>query len=179
MNVTKTITVARPRSEVYAFWRDFENLPRFMHNLESVENTGGNRTHWVARGIAGNDREWDAELLEDRPNERIAWRTIGDDEHIRHAGVVSFLPAGDGLTDVQVDLTYDAPGGKIGEAIAGLFGQEPGQQIEEDLERFKRVLETGDVERAYPHASELDDRGTLRQQPVEPVGREFDPDSRI
>lgn len=179
MNVTKTITVARPRSEVYAFWRDFQNLPRFMHNLESVENIGSKRSHWVAKGIAGADREWDAELIDDLPNERIAWRTVGDDDHIRHAGAVSFQPLGGGVTEVQVDLTYDAPGGKLGAAIAKLFGEEPGQQIEEDLEQFKQVLETGDVERAYPHASELGDRGIRHQEPVEPVGREFDPDSRI
>jgi len=173
MNVTKSITVDRPSSEVYAFWRDFENLPRFMSNLERVENIGANQSHWCAKGIAGTEREWDAELVEDRPDERISWRTVGDDEHIRHAGVVSFTPIGESSTQVRVDLTYDAPGGKLGEAIAKLFGEEPGQQIEEDLERFKRVLETGDAEREYPRASELADRGFRTQEPVEPVGREI------
>lgn len=181
MHVTKSITVARPRSEVYAFWRDFENLPRFMHHLESVENLGGGRSHWRARGIAGNDREWNAELVEDRPNERISWRTIGteDDEDIRHAGTVSFSSVGDSATQVRVDLEYDPPAGALGATIARLFGEEPGQQIEQDLERFKRVLETGDVERPYERASEIGDAGVRRQEPVEPVNREVDPGRRI
>jgi uncharacterized membrane protein len=173
MHVTKAITVARPRNEVYTFWRDFENLPRFMHHLESVVNTGAGRSHWVAKSIAGRNVVWDAELVEDRLNERIAWRTIGADDDVRHAGAVSFLPTGGDATDVQVDLTYDAPGGKLGATIAKLFGEEPGQQIAEDLVRFKRVLETGDVERpiARPDVSDISRRV---QEPVEPVGREFD-----
>ena len=177
MHVTKNITVARPRTEVYAFWRDFENLPRFMHHLESVVSTGGGRSHWVAKSIAGREIEWDAELVEDRPNERIAWRTSGADDDVRHAGAVSFLPVGDAATDVQVDLTYDAPGGKLGATIAKLFGEEPGQQIAEDLVRFKNVLETGDVERPYQR-SDAADLGIRRQEPVEPVGREALPEAR-
>lgn len=179
MNVTKSITVARPRSEVYSFWREFENLPRFMHNLEAVENLGGGRSHWTAKGIAGTEREWDAELVEDKPSERITWRTIGDDDHIRHTGTVSFLAVGDSATEVRVDLDYDPPGGKLGESIARLFGEEPGQQIEEDLERFKRVLETGDVERPYHRTSDVGDRGIRTQEPVEPVNRETDRDARF
>lgn len=179
MNVTKSITVNRPRSEVYAFWRDFENLPRFMENLEYVENLGAGRSHWCAKGIAGSDREWDAELVEDRPNERISWRTIGTDEKIQHAGVVSFLPLGETATEVQVDLTYDAPGGKLGAAIAKLFGEEPGQQIEQDLERFRNVLETGDVERSVDRGVDVGDVSARRMQPGEPMSREFDRDTRL
>jgi uncharacterized membrane protein len=179
MNATKSITVARPRSEVYAFWRDFENLPRFMQHLESVENMGGGRSHWVAKGIAGNDREWDAELVEDHPNERISWRTVGADDDVTHGGTVSFLSVGDSATEVRVELEYDAPGGKLGATIARLFGEEPGQQIEEDLERFKQVLETGDFERPWQRASGIADVGIRRQEPVEPVNRETDPDARF
>jgi len=172
MHVTKAITVARPRSEVYAFWRDFENLPRFMQHLESVVNTGGGRSHWVAKSIAGREVEWDAELVEDKLNERISWRTIGDDGAVRHAGTISFLPAGGDATDVEVDLTYEAPGGKLGATIARMFGEEPGQHIAEDLQRFKRVLETEDSERAMARP-ELADVGRRVQEPVKPVGREF------
>ena len=179
MNVTKSITVARPRNEVYAFWRDFENLPRFMQNVESVENLGGGRSHWCAKGIAGTDREWDAELVEDRPNERISWRTIHSPDHLRHAGTVSFLSAGDSATEVRVDIEYDPPGGALGASIAKLFGEEPGQQIAEDLERFKRVLETGDVERPAQRAGGLADISVRTQEPVEPVNREQEPRSRI
>ena len=171
MHVTKNITVARPPTEVYAFWHDFENLPRFMSHLESVVKTGGGHSHWVAKSLAGRDVEWDAEVVEDRPNERIAWRTIGADDDVRHAGAVSFLPVGDEATDVQVDLTYDAPGGKLGAAIAKLFGEEPGQQIADDLQRFKRVVETGNVEGHYQRPDSAD-VGIRLQEPVEPVGRE-------
>lgn len=177
MHVTKAITVARPRSEVYRFWRDFENLPRFMRNLESVANTGGGRSHWVAKSIGGRAVEWDAELVEDRLNERIAWRTAGAGDDVRHVGAVSFLPVGDGATDVQVDLTYDAPGGKLGATIAKLFGEEPGQQITEDLRRFKRVLEMSDVEKTAPHPA-LADGAFPNREPVAPIGREFDTDIR-
>lgn len=175
MRATKSITVARPRNEVYAFWRDFENLPRFMHNLESVENLGGGRSHWCAKGIAGTEREWDAELVEDRPNERISWRTIHSDDHLRHAGTVSFLSIGDSATEVRVDVDYDAPGGVFGESIAKLFGEEPGQQIEEDLERFKRVLENGDTEQPIQRTAGTADATIRTQEPVEPVNREQDP----
>jgi len=148
MHVSKFIVIARPRHEVYAFWRDFENLPRFMHQLESVTNIDGTRmTHWVAKPAAGQRVEWDAELVEDRPNERLAWRTAGADDDVRHAGAVTFLPHGSRVTEVEVAVTYNAPGGIASEIIARLFGHEPGHQIEEDLERFKRVLESSDVER--------------------------------
>lgn len=175
MNVMKSITVARPRSEVYAFWRDFENLPRFMHHLASVENLGGGRSHWIVKNLAGRDVEWDAEVVEDRRNERISWRTIGADDDVRHAGSVSFHSLGDGTTEVQVDLTYDALGGQLGVIVARLFGEEPGQQIAEDLERFKRILEQGEVEKTPPRIDGADLSGRS-QQPVEPMGREFSPD---
>jgi uncharacterized membrane protein len=179
MLATKSISVARPRSEVYAFWRDFENLPRFMHNLESVENLGGGRSHWVSKGVAGTDREWDAELVEDRPNERISWRTVGDDNTARHAGTVSFLSIGDSATEVRVQIEYDPPAGALGASIAKLFGDEPGQQIEQDLERFKRVLETGDAEVSYRRSEGIADVSSRTQEPVEPKNREIDPDLRF
>jgi len=80
MHVTKTITINRPIDEVYTFWRDFENLPRFMYHLEIVETTGSNRSHWVAKAPAGKSVEWDAEVTEDRPGELIAWRSVGNDD---------------------------------------------------------------------------------------------------
>jgi uncharacterized membrane protein len=147
MNVTRTITIARPPEDVYAYWRNFENLPRFMHNLESVRVTGDTRSHWVVNGPAGKDVEWDAEIVQDRPNELISWRSTGPDDDVHHSGTVSFLPGVTGRsTEVRVELVYDPPGGKIGASIAKLFGDEPGKQIEEDLERFRDVLEGGEVE---------------------------------
>lgn len=147
MNVTRTITIARPPEDVYAFWRNFENLPRFMQNLESVRVTDDTRSHWVVNGPVGKDVEWDAEIVQDRPNELISWRTTGPDDDVRHSGTVSFQPAASSRsTEVRVELVYDPPGGKVGATVAKLFGDEPGQQIEEDLERFRNVLEGGDVE---------------------------------
>jgi uncharacterized membrane protein len=177
MNVTKSITVARPRGEVYAYWRDFENLPRFMRNLTSVENIGGGRSHWVVKSIAAREVEWDAEIVEDKRNERISWRTVGAEDDIRHAGSVSFNQAGEAVTEVRVDLMYDAPGGKIGATVARLFGDEPGQQIEQDLERFKRVLETGDVEVVHPRTDAADIRVADDRGEAEPMPREYRPDS--
>lgn len=146
MEVTRAITVGRSPGEVYAFWRDFENLPLFMYHLQFVEDSGGGRSHWVAKGPAGRNVEWDAEIVEDLPAERIAWRTVGRDDDIEHSGSVSFIPAaGNRGTEVQVQLMYDPPGGKFGVTLARLFGEEPGQQIEDDLRRFKQMVELGDV----------------------------------
>lgn len=148
MDVTRAITVGRPRNEVYAFWRDFGNFPRFMYHLEFVENLGGGRSHWVAKAPAGRTVEWDAEIVEDVPDDRISWRTI-DQTEIAHNGTVFFVEAPGGRgTEVHVSLSYDPPGGKFGAAIARLFGEEPGLQIADDLRRFKQVMETGEVVRS-------------------------------
>src|SRR5512133_1212058 len=108
MHVTKTITINRPIDEVYAFWRDFENLPRFMYHLEHVETTSDRRSHWVAKAPAGKAVEWDAEIIDDRPNELISWKSVGADDDVRNSGTVRFTEApGDRGTEVRVDLQYD------------------------------------------------------------------------
>ncbi|MDF1502420.1 SRPBCC family protein [Roseisolibacter sp. H3M3-2] len=151
MRVRKSVTVNRPADEVYAFWRNLENLPRFMKHLESVQVTGGGRSHWKANAPAGTSVEWDAETTEDRPNERIAWRSV-DGADVPNAGVVRFVPAAGGRgTEIHVDLRYDPPAGKLGALVAKLFGDEPGQQVDGDLRRFKQVLEVGEV--LYSEAS--------------------------
>jgi uncharacterized membrane protein len=151
MDVTRAITVGRPREAVYAFWRDFKNLPRFMRYLEIVDDLGSGRSHWVAKAPVGRKVEWDAEIVEDVPGERIAWHTVGQRDDITHNGSVSFrsAPGGRG-TEVHVRLSYDPPGGKIGAMLAKMFGEEPGQQIADDLRRFKQVLETGEGVRLEP-----------------------------
>lgn len=151
MDVTRAITVGRPREAVYAFWRDFKNLPRFMRYVEYVADLGSGRSHWVAKAPAGRKVEWDAEIVEDVPGEHIAWHTVGQQDDIAHNGSVSFrtAPGGRG-TEVHVRLSYDPHGGKIGAMIAKMFGAEPGQQIADDLRRFKQVLEIGDVVRLEP-----------------------------
>jgi uncharacterized membrane protein len=143
--VKETITVRRPPEEVYRFWRDLENLPRFMRHLEAVQVTGERRSHWKAEAPAGRTVEWDAEIVEDRPNELIAWRSL-EGADVRNSGRVRFRPAPGGQgTEVQVELRYDPPGGTPGKTVATLFGKEPGQEVHGDLRRLKQVLEAGEV----------------------------------
>jgi uncharacterized membrane protein len=143
--VEKSVTINRSPEELFNFWRNFENLPRFMNHLESVKVMGGNRSHWVAKAPAGTTVEWDAEVYNEKPNELIAWRTL-EGADVDSAGSVRFeaVPNGRG-TMVRVALKYDPPGGAIGAAIAKLFGENPEQQIDEDLRRFKQLMETGEV----------------------------------
>src|SRR5688500_4745294 len=131
----------QPRERLYEFWRDFENLPRFMQHLELVEDLGGGRSHWVAKAPMGRTVEWDAEILQDVPNELIAWRSLpGSDVH--NSGVVRFRDAPDDRgTEISVEIQYDMPGGSLGVALATLFGEDPGQQLDDDLRRFKQVVE--------------------------------------
>ena len=145
IHVRKSITVNRPADEVYGFWRNFENLPRFMDHLQSVQVTGDGRSHWKAKAPAGTSVAWDAETIEDRPNELIAWRSVAGAD-VPNAGGVRFVPAPGGRgTEVHVDLRYEPPAGKVGQLVAKLFGEEPSQQVAGDLRRFKQVLEIGEV----------------------------------
>jgi uncharacterized membrane protein len=144
VHVEKSIIIKKSPKELYSFWRDFENLPRFMDHLESVNSVGFNRWHWVAKGPVGMRPEWDAEIYNERPNELIAWRSLAGT--VTNAGSVRFEPApGERGTQVKVVLNYNAPGGKVSALLAKLFGQEPGQMIEEDLRRLKQILETGEI----------------------------------
>lgn len=148
--VGRTVTIDRPRSELYAFWRDFENLPRFMENIERIDVLGPDRTHWVVKAPAGNRVEWDSVLTEDRPNERIAWSTT-EDSSIRHSGSIEFRDAHGGRgTEVVATIVYDPPGGAIGKALAKLFQREPKIQARRDLRRFKQLMETGEIACAEP-----------------------------
>jgi len=145
VTVRRTVAINRPVEEVYAFWRDFENLPRFMRHLESVTCDGAQRSHWVARAPAGRRVTWDAEVTEERANELIAWRSL-EDSDVRNSGTIVFErgAAGRGTT-VRVALTYAPPGGKFAAVIAKLFGEEPGQQVTDDLRRLKQLMEAGEV----------------------------------
>lgn len=143
-----SITVNRPAEEVYRYWKDFQNLPTFMFHLESVQPKGEDRYHWVAKAPMGQTVEWDAEVIEDVPNEMIAWQST-EDADVPNSGSVKFVPApGDRGTEVIVELDYQLPGGAIGDTVAKLFGEEPQQQIKDDLRRFKQVVETGEVVRS-------------------------------
>jgi uncharacterized membrane protein len=147
LHVKKSVTINRPRAEIYQFWRRLENLPRFMVHLESVTSGSGRRSHWVAAAPFGRV-EWDAEIISDVPNEMIAWRSLQGSD-VANEGSVRFAAApGDRGTEVRVEFLYEAPAGKLGAAIAKLFGEEPQQQLTDDLRRLKQVLETGEVVRS-------------------------------
>ncbi|MBK5260302.1 MAG: DUF2892 domain-containing protein [Thermoanaerobaculia bacterium] len=145
IRVEKSMTIDASAADLYTFWRDFENLPRFMKNLESVKVTGGNRSHWIAKGPLGSNAEWDAEIINEIPNELIGWRSL-EGSDINNAGSVHFTPATGGRgTVVKVVLRYDPPGGVAGAAISRLLGEDPEYQVQEDLRRFKRIIETGEL----------------------------------
>jgi len=145
LEMRQSTTVNRPAEELYRFWHDFENLPRFMSHLQSVQVTGDRRSHWKAKAPAGTTVEWDAEITEDRPNERIAWRSL-EGADVDNSGSVQFVPAPGGRgTEVHVELSYDPPGGPLGAWVAKLFGEAPDQQVFDDLRHFKQVMETGEV----------------------------------
>ncbi|MFI5256382.1 MAG: SRPBCC family protein [Gemmatimonadales bacterium] len=143
--VERAVTVARPRSELYAFWRDFTNLPQFMEHLDAVRVDSPTHSHWTAKAPAGTQVEWDAEIVNDVPDSIIAWKSLGDPD-VANAGAVNFsdAPAGRG-TIVKVTLDYEPPGGKIGAVLARLFGEDPDRQVREDLRKFKQLMETGEV----------------------------------
>lgn len=145
VRIERVTTINKPVHEVYQFWRRFENFPRFMRHLESVEKLDERRSRWRATAPAGQTVEWEAELLEDRPDEWIAWQSV-EGSQIQNSGSVRFSAApGARGTEVRVQLQYSPPAGSLGRGIAWLFGQEPDQQIHHDLHRVKQLLETGEI----------------------------------
>ena len=145
IKVEESVTINRPVLEVYRFWRNFENLPRFMDHLESVTVIDDVRAHWVAKGPAGTKVEWDAIIHNEVEDELIAWRSLPGAE-VNNAGSVHFTPTPDGAgTDVRVVLSYEPPAGMLGVAVAKLLGEEPSKQVADDLRRFKQVMDSGDV----------------------------------
>jgi uncharacterized membrane protein len=143
--VGRTITINRPRQEVYAFWRNFENLAQFMENVEHVAVIDTQRSHWVVSAPAGKTVEWDSILVDDIPGELIRWKSA-DDADITHSGQIEFRDApGNRGTQVTATIIYDAPAGKLGKVIAKLFQKEPKIQARRDLRRFKQLMETGEV----------------------------------
>jgi len=157
--------VNRAPNDVYQFWRNLQNLPRFMRHLESVEDVGGGRSHWVAKGPAGMRVEWDATIVADDPGKVITWRSL-EDADVDNAGAVRFEPAPGGRgTIVRVNLDYNPIGGVIGAGIAKLFGEEPEQQMDDDLRRFKQVMEVGEV---VVSEATLLGTGYFEQRPAQP-----------
>lgn len=144
-STSRSLTINKSPEEVYTFWRNFENLPRFMRHLEWVQVSGDNRSRWCVRGPAGKMVEWEAETVQDEPNRLIAWRSVEGSE-VDNSGRVTFQngPGGRG-TIVKVEIEYNPPGGIVGAAVAKLFGKSAGQMLDDDLRALKQILEVGEV----------------------------------
>ncbi|QKV73552.1 SRPBCC family protein [Amycolatopsis sp. Hca4] len=169
VELTAATTIRKPPPDVFAFWRDLENLPTFMAHLEQVRTTGDRTSHWTAAAPFGQDVEWDAEITEETPGERIAWRSTGK-ATVPNAGTVWFTPAPDGeSTEVNVVLAYELPGGALGKAVAKFYGEEPHQQLDDDLRRLKQVLETGEVVRSDGAPWGKRARKEFPQRPAQPL----------
>ncbi|MEH2421539.1 MAG: SRPBCC family protein [Nostoc sp.] len=145
IKVEKTITINKPADEVYRYWHNLENLPTFMKHLKSVKVHNEKRSHWIANAPLGISVEWDADILEDRENEFISWASV-EGADVDNSGFVRFQKApGDRGTEVKVVLEYNPPGGALGATVAKLFGEEPEQQIGDELGRFKMLMEAGEI----------------------------------
>lgn len=151
--VGRTVTINKPRHEVYRFWRDFTNLPQFMRNIKSVTVIDSSKSHWVVAAPAGQTVEWDSILTHDEPDQMIAWRSA-DDASVRNSGRVEFRDSTAGRgTEVTATIVYDPPLGTVGKLVAKLFQREPKIQTRQDLRRLKQLFETGEVSTAQPHAA--------------------------
>ena len=150
--IGRRVTINRPRHELYAFWRDFGNLPRIMENIESVTELDERRSHWVVRAPAGQTVEWDSVIVEDIPDELISWQSDAGAD-ITNSGRIDFrdAPGGRG-TWVTATIAYDPPAGGVGKLVAKLFQREPKIQARRDLRRFKQYMETGEIATARMNA---------------------------
>lgn len=147
IHVVESILINKPATELYDLWRNFENLPRIMSHLKSVRVIDDRRSHWIVEAprLLGGRLEWEAEIIRDEPHSRIAWRSLPDSQ-IDQRGMVSFLQApGDRGVIVRVDVEYRPPAGQVGYWLAKLLGEDPAQQIRDDLRNLKRSLEIGEV----------------------------------
>jgi len=153
--IEKAVAIRAPAREIYRFWRDFKNLPRVLRHVESVEEHGDGITHWKVKGPFGATFEWDAEIINERENELIAWRTL-EGSSADHAGSVHFTPLPGGRTEVRVVLKHNPPAGAVGTVVAKIFGQDPEKEIEEDLLRLDGIFDpmrTADPVRATTPAN--------------------------
>jgi len=153
IKVSQHVTINKPPAEVFRFWSNFENLPRFMDHLESVKMHQNGCSHWVAKAPLGTKVEWDAEIVDAKVNEFISWRSKPGTS-VPNEGTVRFKPTATGEgTEVEVTLEYKPPAGVLGATIAKLFGEEPQIQVAGDLRRFKNIMETGEVPSTSGQAS--------------------------
>lgn len=172
VKVERAISINKPRAQVFEFWRNLENLPTFMKHLKTVRVVDSKRSHWVANAPAGRTVEWDAEIITETPNELIGWRSLPGSS-VQNAGSVRFADAsGNRGTEVRVSLQYNPPGGVVGAWVAKIFGEEPEQQIAEDLGRLKAMIESGQVPTNKGQTS-----GREQEQEVKKAQKRSDEDS--
>jgi uncharacterized membrane protein len=156
--IGRSVTINRPAEEVYAFFRDFSNLPRFMENVERIDLLDERRSHWVVKAPAHGTVEWDALVTEDQPGALIAWQSEPGAE-VPNGGRIEFRDAGTRGTVVTANIVYDPPGGAIGKLIAKMFQREPGIQARRDLRRLKQYLETGEVATPAMNPKQFEEMG--------------------
>ncbi|MFT4054584.1 MAG: SRPBCC family protein [Novosphingobium sp.] len=142
--IGRTVTINRPRADLYAYWRDFARLPSFMDNVERVDVLSPTRSHWVVKAPGGRTVEWDALVTEEKEGELIAWAST-EDADVPNSGRIEFRDAGDRGTIVTATIVYDPPAGVVGRLIAKMFQREPAIQARRDLRRFKQLMETGEI----------------------------------
>jgi uncharacterized membrane protein len=148
--VGRSVSINRPRHELYEFWRDFRNLPLVMENIESVTLVDALRSHWKVKGPADTSVEWDSMITEDVPGELLAWTSV-EGSPVPNTGRIEFRDSGNGRgTIVTATIAYDPPASKLGALIAKLLGREPKIQARRDLRRFKQLMETGEVPTSEP-----------------------------
>ncbi|NJC32933.1 putative membrane protein [Sphingomonas jejuensis] len=141
----QTVTINKPRQELYSYFRDFSNLPAFMDNVERIEVKDRQLSHWVVKAPAGATVEWDARVTEDRDGELIAWTSEAGAD-VPNSGRVEFRDASGGRgTVVSATILYDPPAGVVGKLVAKIFQREPAIQARRDLRRFKQLMETGEI----------------------------------
>ena len=141
VNIRVSSIIDKPVNEVYTFWRDFENLPKFMSHIESVKPLSFTTSQWTANGPAGVGKiSWNAEIVKDEQDRLISWNSLPDSS-IKNAGKVVFRPSGNG-TEIIVTISYHAPLGIAGEGAAKLLNPYFEKLVREDLENFKTYLES-------------------------------------
>jgi uncharacterized membrane protein len=142
--VGKSVTINKPRAELYTYWRNFANLAHFMENVDRIDVIDDQRSHWVVRAPAGRTVEWDAIVTEERAGELIAW-TSAEGAEVPNSGRIEFRDAGARGTVVSATILYDPPAGVVGRVIAKMFQREPAIQARRELRRFKQLMETGEI----------------------------------
>lgn len=156
--IGRSVTINRPAQEIFDFFRDFSNLPRFMENVERIDLLDDRRSHWVVKAPMGGTVEWDALVTEEQPGALIAWQSEPGAE-VPNGGRIEFREAGSRGTVVTATIAYDPPGGAIGRLIAKMFQREPGVQARRDLGRLKQYLETGEIATPAMNPKQFEEMG--------------------